>query len=149
LGLLCARTARHEEAVTAFRKGVELKGWHFSPEKFLAQELAAAGRWEEGVAGLAAAAARHPQFTPFRMDAGKVLRSRGKPEAAARAFEKATGPAPCLPSAWEELMAARLDQGDFVRARTAAVALLKLQAKEVDRKARQRHLDRCDALLAV
>jgi serine/threonine-protein kinase len=149
LGRLCARTARHAEAVTAFRKGVDLKVWHYVPEQFLAQELAAAGRWEEGVAVLAAAAARDPKNTRFHMDAGKLLRSHGKPEEAARAFEKATRTAPFVPAAWEGLMAARLDQGDFVRARAAAVALRKLQAKEADRKTRQRHLDLCDALLAV
>jgi serine/threonine-protein kinase len=149
LGALCARTGRHEEAVTAFRKVVELKAWHFAPEKMLAQELAATGRWEEAIEVLATAAAREPKFTWFHLEAGKLLRSHGKPEEAARAFEEATTTAPYFPLAWEGLLAARLDQGDFIKARAAAVALLKLIAKDSERRARQRHLDLCDALLAI
>src|SRR5262249_31790992 len=130
LGTALARTARHEEAVTAFRKVVELKGWQYTPELLLAQKLAAGGARAEATAGLATAAARDPDNVYFPLEAGKLYRSLGKPEEAARAFEKAAPRTPGLPWAWEGLAAARLDQGRFAEARAATERLLELSAKD-------------------
>jgi tetratricopeptide (TPR) repeat protein len=148
LGLALAEMARHEDAVTAFRKVTGLKEARLPVDRVLARELAAAGRPEEALTVLQTAAAREPRNPWFHLESGKLLRSRGKSEEAAAAFRKAALD-PHFSPAWEGLAAAQLDRGRFAEARDAAGSLLALPAKEEERRARQRLLDLCDALLAV
>jgi serine/threonine-protein kinase len=148
LGLMLAKTGHHEEAVSAFRKLTELKAWQFLPEKRLAEELAAAGRWQEAITVLQTAADRDPTMVWFPLEAGKLFRSHGKPEEAANAFQKAAPLLGPIPWAAEGLAAARLDQGRFAEAR-AALEQLRLPSKDTERRVRQRQLELCDSLLAI
>jgi serine/threonine-protein kinase len=148
LGVMLAKTAHHEDAVLAFRKLTELKAWQFLPEKRLAEELAAVGRWQEAITVLQTGADRDPKMVWFPLEAGKLFRSHGKPEEAANAFQKAAPLLGPIPWAWEGLAAARLDQGRFAEAR-AALEPLRLPPGDTERRARQRQLDLCDSLLPL
>jgi serine/threonine-protein kinase len=159
LGDMFAQTARHEDAVKAFRKVKELragkppaslmKAAKYPADLMLAQELAAVGRWQEAIAVLESVAAREPKDFRFPLEAGKIYRSQGKTEDAANAFDKAANILPMRSWAWVGLAAARLDQGRFADAAAATKRLLELPAGLVDRRAWQRQLDLCEALLAI
>jgi serine/threonine-protein kinase len=159
LGEMLAQTARHEDAVKAFRKVKELragkppasllKAAKYPVDLMLAKELAAVGRWLEAIAVLEGAAAREPKDFRPPLEAGKIYRSQGKAEDAANAFEKAANIVPMRSWAWVGLAAARLDQGRFADAGAATKRLLELPAGPAERRAWQRQLDLCDALLAI
>jgi tetratricopeptide (TPR) repeat protein len=104
---------------------------------------------EEALRVLEGATARRPKVILFDMEAGKLLRSHGRLEEAARAFEKAAATVPLLPLPWEWLAPTRLELGQFAEARKATALRLKLLAKSANRRPLQRQLDLCDELLAV
>src|SRR5262249_60849877 len=109
-----------------------------TPELPLAQNLAAVGRRAEAIEVLEAGAARDPNMVYFPLEAGKLYRSLGKPEEAARAFQKAAPRTPGLPWAWEGLPAARLERGHFAEARAATERLLEQPAKAAERRRHRR-----------
>jgi tetratricopeptide (TPR) repeat protein len=80
---------------------------------------------------------------------GKILRSQGKTEEAARAFRTAADHAPGLASPREELAAVLLALGRFTEAREVAESLLAIHATDAERRARRRQLELCDSLRAV
>jgi serine/threonine-protein kinase len=148
LGDAFARTGRHEDAVTELRKGRELNT-NIPHVNLLAGELATLGRWEEAINVLQTGSAREPKEASHPYEMGKLFRSHGKPEEAARAFQKATTLAPRYPAAWEELAGALLDLGHFAEARAAIESHLALPPNDAQRRALRRQLDHCNALLAV
>jgi tetratricopeptide (TPR) repeat protein len=159
LGEICAQTARHEEAVRAFRKVTELraakppasllKAARFPADIRLAQELAAVGRRAEAIAVLEAAAARNPTDFRLPLEAGKLYRSQRMLEDAVNAFTRAANMVHERTWAWDGLAAARLDQGRFADARAATERLLALPAGLAERRAWRRQLDLCDSLLVI
>src|SRR5262249_41019633 len=155
LGEIYAQTARHEDAVKAFRKVTELraakppagllKAAKFPADQRLAQELAAAGRRAEAITVLEGAAGRNPNDFRFPLEAGKLYRSEGKLEDAANAFTRAANVLSARSWAWDGLAAARLDQGRFAEARAATERLLALPSGPAERRAWRRRLDLCDS----
>src|SRR5262249_20043459 len=112
-------------------------------------ELAVLGRLEEAIAVLQTVGAREPTnpLHPFEM--GKIFRSHGKAEEAAKAFWKVTTLQPRYGYVWEELADSLLDQGRFGEARDAVQSYLALGVQDARGRAQQRRLDLSSALLAV
>jgi tetratricopeptide (TPR) repeat protein len=149
LGGVCARLARHEEAVRTYRRVMELKSPSYSFEHFFAQELTALGRWEEAITVLQTTLNRRPNNPYLLLEMGNIYRSHGKPKAAAEAFQKAATHSPGFAPPLEGLVAVLLNQGRFAEARKAVESLLKLHQEDAERRARRRQLDLCDAMLAI
>src|SRR5262249_16209623 len=148
LGSHFAKAARHEDAVTELRKAKELNA-NLPLECMLASELAALGRWEEGVTGLQTAPRREAKKPSYPFGMGRIFRPAGKAEEAAKAFRKAAATNPPHHMAWEELAELLLDQGQFAEARAAIESRLALPLDDAQRRAQRRRLDHCNAMLAV
>src|SRR5262245_59670448 len=80
---------------------------------------------------------------------GRIFRSAGKAEEAARAFRKATTSNPPHHMAWEELAGLLLDQGQFAEARAATESRLALPLDDARRRAQRRQLDLCNLMLTI
>jgi eukaryotic-like serine/threonine-protein kinase len=150
LGAIYKMLGRHEDAVKAYRTVAAMPSKHYLADLGLAQELAAVGCWEEALAVLQTAADRQPIVAAYPLEIGVILRSHGKPEEAARAFQKAATRAAQDPLIWDGLAGSLLDLGRFAEARAAVESSLKLPVvKGAERRALRRQLDLCDSLLAV
>jgi eukaryotic-like serine/threonine-protein kinase len=149
LGAIYKSLARHEDAVKAYRT-VAVPWKHLFAALGLAEELAAVGCWEEALAVLRIAADRQPVVAAYPREMGVILRSHGKPEEAARAFQKAATRNAHDPLIWDGLAGSLLDLGRFAEARAAIESSLKLPVvKDAKRRALRRQLDLCDSLLPV
>lgn len=149
LGLALMRQDHHDEAITAFRKVTELRPNNSNARHLLAQELATVGRLGEAITEIRAGISRESTPDALYRDLGALLRKRGQAEEATVAFRKAAELLQHHPEAWEGLAASLLDRGRFAEAHAAMERLLKLPASEAKRRARQRQLDLCDALLPI
>ena len=150
LGEIYKKLARHEDAVKAYRTAAAMPSKHYLAELGLAQELAAVGCWEESLSVLQTAADRQPIVAAYPREIGVILRSHGKPEEAARAFQKAATRDAQDPLIWDGLAGSLLDLGRFAEARAAVESSLKLPVvKDAERRGLRRQLDLCDSLLAV
>src|SRR5262249_33118064 len=149
LGANYVKLARHEEAVRAYRRVIELKSPYFQVDNLLARELAAMGQWEEAITGLQAAAARRPTDPWLPLEMGKIYRSHGKPEAAVEAFQNAAAHSPGLAAPLDGLIEALLHLGRFAEARTAMESRLKIHSTDVERRAQRRQLDLCNSMLTI
>jgi tetratricopeptide (TPR) repeat protein len=147
LGEAQKRLGRHDEAVTAFRKVTELQPNNANARHLLALELAGTGRLGEAITEARTGIARYPTGDVFYRDLGTFLRKQGQAEEAVAAFQKAADRVPQHPDTWDGLAAALLDVGRFAEARSATERLLKLPATEASRRAAQRQLDLCNALI--
>ena len=150
LGGIYKLLARHEDAVRAYRTAAAVPSPDPVAELGLAQELAAVGCWEEALVVHQTAADRQPAVSAFPYEMGIILRSHGKPEEAARAFQKAATKSAQDPLIWDGLAWSLLDLGRFAEARAAVETSLKLPVvKDAERRGLRRQLDLCDSLLAV
>jgi serine/threonine-protein kinase len=146
----CVRSGQHEDAVRGFRKAMELnEGFRVPFAPPLAGELATLGRWEEAIAVLQAAASHEPTNPTYLLEMGRIYRENGKREEAAKSFQKAVTVGPRHHVAWEGLVGALLELGRFAEARAAIESLLALPQNDAYRRAQQRQLTLCNALLAV
>jgi serine/threonine-protein kinase len=146
---ICAHWGQHEEAVTAYRRVMELKAAHFRVDHFLAQELAAVGRWEEALTVLQTAVALYPTYPWLHLEMGRIYRSHGKPEAAIEAFRSAATHSPGFAPPLDGLIEALLHLGRFAEARTAIESRLKIRSTDAERRAQRRQLDLCNSMLAI
>jgi len=160
LSAICVKLARHEEAILAYRRLIELKSPIFSlVDHLLARELVAAGRLEEAITVLQAAIARKPDHPQFHLEMGTIYQAHGKAEAAVEAFRKVTTFKDKSHWIWEGMAAIRLNQGrfgeartaleQFDEARTALEKVQKLPKGDEERRGRRRQLDLCHSLVAI
>jgi Putative Zn-dependent protease, contains TPR repeats len=112
---------------------------------WLARYLAAVGRWEEAIDVLQTGASHQPAVSAYPLEIGVILRSHGKPEEAARAFQKEATRSTQDPLIWDGLAGSLLDLGRFAEARAAVESSLKLPVvKDAERRGLRRQLDLCD-----
>jgi eukaryotic-like serine/threonine-protein kinase len=149
LGAIYSELGRHEDAVTVQRALTALPSAPYLARLWLARYLAAVGRWEEAIDVLQTGASHQPAVAAYRCETGLILRAHGKPEEAAKAFQKAATINAADPLIWNGLAGSLLDQGRFAEARAAIQSSLKLPAQDAERQERQRQLALCDSLLAV
>jgi serine/threonine-protein kinase len=150
LGGVLADLGRHEEAVAAYRRPVMKK----YPKNnvlpmFLAKSLIALGRKTEALDELRAAIASDPGNDWILPELKFLLRAEGQTDEAIRTFRELVTANKRSAVAWDGLIEALLDHGQFADAREAVQTRLTLYATDLQRRTQRRQLEICNLILAV
>lgn len=143
-GELLVQLDRHSEAVTHFRRAMELDPKRqVAVRPRLAAALAAAGRPEEAIAEYRTALAHSPNAFRFSEKVATLLRAQGRSEEALMVLRKAAEDGPKAGPFWDALATAALDQGSFAEARSATERALGSEAR------RGKRFELCTLLLSI
>jgi protein O-GlcNAc transferase len=130
LGAVYASLQRHAEAITCFRRGLELDAAHADGWRNLAKSLLAAGRAEETAAALDRLETLVPADREVRRLRADLLARRDRAAEAAAALRRLLEEDPKDVRAWVSLGRALFRQGDYQGSAEANRAALRLDPQE-------------------